>query len=99
MVEAFEKKFWRRSFEVLFPQLVCHKWGASDLLWVSVKHLPGTLDDEGKPVTEGGRPDHNNIVVTSDVSRTRKCQFASRIYMTSCITEQPKTSTMQRNKR
>lgn len=67
MVEAFEKKFWRRSFEVLFPQLVCHKWGASDLLWVSVKHLPGTLDAEGKPVTEGGRPDHNNIV-TSDVS-------------------------------
>ena len=63
VVKAFDKKFWRRTVEDLFPQLICHKWGGN-FLWVSVDHIPGSLNDEGKYDNEGDRPDWHNIVTT-----------------------------------
>ena len=61
MVKATGKKLWRRTVEVLFRQLICHKWGGN-FLWVSVDHIPGSLNDEAKYDNEGDRPDWHNIV-------------------------------------
>ncbi len=64
MKAAFASE-WRRIFDTRFPQFVVRKW--KEVNWVTVKHLPGTVNDKGESITENGAPDYNNIVTTTDM--------------------------------
>ena len=62
MNDAFGDR-WVRTLENTFPELVVRKYGGK-VIWVSVVHLPGTVNEEGESVAENGTPDNDTIVTT-----------------------------------